>query len=133
MKVIIDKVKIHEVGQLEDGVSKTGNAFKSLDFIIAEEREDDMGDIHVSYLQVSCLNQKAERVANAKLKAGDYVRISLDVYSELYKDKWYSKVRLIGFKILPQSSTPNVIGTPAINEPQCPVDGLEAIFGRGEI
>jgi hypothetical protein len=93
--------KVYQVMPVQSGVGKTGNEWRKIDFVVETDAK---------YDNRVCFTAWGERVADVEnLGIGQKVKVSFDVASREYNEKWYTdikawKIDLEG-EAQPQSST----------------------------
>lgn len=95
-----------EVMPILSGVSKqSGREWSSQEFIIEYNQDS-------QYPRKACLRIFGqERIAEFNIKVGEYVRVSFDVDSSKYMERWYT--RLNAFRVLRIDQTAGVAQGPA--------------------
>ena len=67
------------------GVSKTGNEWKTQDYVI---------ETHEQYPKKVCFNVfGADKIAQFNIQAGDEMTVSFDINAREYQGRWYNDIR----------------------------------------
>lgn len=75
--------KVIQVFDIQSGESQRGS-WKKREFIL---------ETYAKIPKKVCLVLKGESVDNIQIKTGDSLRVSIDIESREYKEKWYTEVR----------------------------------------
>lgn len=125
------KGTIVSVLPLQQGISKTGNAWKKQEYIL----ENNEGQ----FPRKVCLTTFGQTVDAIQLKVGDRVVASVDVESREYNGRWYTEVRMWRAvpeaQAAPASAAPAAAPaafTPAAGTPVPPPPAMPAAGGEDE-
>lgn len=78
--------RILKVGAEQSGTTKAGNAWKKIEFIISY-----MDGSYEKNAAFSCMGERTEAVK--RFKAGDEVKVSFNIESREYNEKFYTDLR----------------------------------------
>ena len=95
------------------GVSKTGNEWKTQEYVI---------ETHEQYPKKVCFNVfGADKIAQFNIQAGDEMTVSFDINAREYQGRWYNDIRAWkverGTAIPPMQSEVPVINAPKVDVP----------------
>jgi len=77
--------RVYKVMPIQSGIGKTGNEWRKIDFVVETDAK---------YDNRVCFTAWGERVADVEnLGIGQKVKVSFDVASREYNEKWYTDIK----------------------------------------
>ena len=99
------------------GVSKTGNEWKTQEYVI---------ETHEQYPRKVCFNVfGADKISQFNIQVGEEMTVSFDINAREYQGRWYNDIR--AWKV-ERGAAPAPVDTPIINAPKVEVPD----FGKAE-
>ena len=90
------------------GVSKTGNEWKTQEYVI---------ETHEQYPKKVCFNVfGADKIAQFNIQAGDEMTVSFDINAREYQGRWYNDIR--AWKVERGTAAAAPMDIPVINAPK---------------
>jgi hypothetical protein len=113
---------VKHISQIKDGVSKTGNPWESLDFVLETKTEYPETFVIGIYGQDKDGKGFQTRAFLEKVKVGAELTASVNGRANEYNGKWYGQLSMWKFDIKHSASVPpdNPSSTPV---PEIPADG----------
>jgi hypothetical protein len=114
--------KVYKVMPVQSGVGKTGNEWRKIDFVVETEAK---------YDNRICFTAWSERVSEVEsLGIGQKVKVSFDVSSREYNDRWYTDIK--AWKIEADGEVPQQPADTSYSSPTATSSSQESTSGGAE-